>query len=164
MKSSGKRFEDNFKKSLNLEADNLFYYRFKDGTANWGDKTNSNVRFQAHNISDCMIFYNGILFICELKSHKGKSLPLDCIRENQYNEMLEASMKKNVACLLFVYFSDVEECYAIPIQKIRDYKRFYDKKSINIQYFQEKGFKLEVKTLKTNIRVNIMDFLRKVAG
>lgn len=69
MKNQGKIFEQDFRSSLPLDNPNLFFYRFKDGTANWGDRNNPNVRFQQKNVCDCMIFYKGYLFLIELKRH-----------------------------------------------------------------------------------------------
>ena len=46
MKNEGKKFEEDFKKSV---PKNLFYYRFIDGTSAWDG---GNARFQAKNICD----------------------------------------------------------------------------------------------------------------
>ena len=154
----GQKFEDNFRKSIDRDNPELFYYRFKDGTANW-DRSNQNVRFQAHNIADHFIFYRNRLFICELKSHKGKSLPFSCIRDTQYAEMFEASKKKNVLCLVFVFFSDIEECYVTSIQRIIEFRVNSDRKSIPLSFFQEHGFKIDCRKLKTNYRFDVQSFL-----
>ena len=104
----GQNFENNFKNSIDKNDSSIFFYRFKDGTANWGPKDNKDkIRFQAHNISDYMIFYRHKLFILELKSHKGKSLPLNCIRNSQYEEMFNASFKDSVYPMLIIFFSDI---------------------------------------------------------
>lgn len=153
----GQKFEDNFRKSIDKEDKELFLYRFKDGTANWD--SSSNTRFQCHNISDTMIFYKKTLFIIELKSHKGKSLPLSCIRDNQYKEMYAASLKNDVFSLLFVFFSDIGECYAIHIRDILAFKANSDRKSIPLLYLKEKGFKIDSRLLKTNYRFGIKEFL-----
>ena len=42
--NSGKRFENNFKNSV---PENVFYYRFRDGTSSWSKEENSLTRFQA---------------------------------------------------------------------------------------------------------------------
>lgn len=125
MKNVGKTFEDNFRKSVPSDA---WYYRFKDGTANWSGGFNTNVRFQASNIADNLIYYNGKLFINELKHHYGKSIPLSCIegnkgKEKQIKEMLEARVFHNVKSTIIVFFSDVEECYALDIIKYEEFKR-----------------------------------------
>lgn len=113
MKNQGKIFEQDFKNSIHFDNPDLFYYRFKDGTAGWQNSQNSSIRFQAKNICDCMIFYKGFLFLLELKSHKGKSLPLDCIRKNQFEEMYEASFKENLYPFVIIFFSEINECYRL---------------------------------------------------
>ena len=157
----GQKFEDNFRKSIDRDNSDLFFYRFKDGTANWNP--NENTRFQAHNICDCMIFYKKNLFLFELKSHKGKSLPLNCIRDNQYNEMYAAGLKNNVYPLLIVFFSDISECYAIHIRDILAFRANSDRKSIPLSFCQEKGFKIQSQLLKTNYRFNIRELLDNIA-
>lgn len=154
---NGQRFEDNFRSSIDRDNSDLFFYRFKDGTANWNPTEKT--RFQAHNICDCMIFYKNSLFLFELKSHKGKSLPFNCIRNNQYEEMYSAGFKKNVYPFLIIFFSDINECYALHIRDILALKANLERKSIPLSYCQEKGFKIESRLLKTNYRYNIQQFL-----
>ncbi|MGN1301525.1 MAG: Holliday junction resolvase RecU [Clostridia bacterium] len=153
----GQKFEENFRKSIDKSDPELFFYRFKDGTAGW--KPTEETRFQAHNISDCMIFYRHKLFILELKSHKGKSLPFNCIRESQYREMFDVSFKKSVYPMLIVFFSDINECYAIDIRHIIALKSNSERKSIPLSYFQEKGFKIETRQLRSNFRFDVKGFL-----
>ena len=154
----GQKFEDNFRSSIDRDSSDLFFYRFKDGTANW-DRSNKNVRFQAHNICDCMVFYKQNLFLFELKSHKGKSLPFNCIRDSQYEEMYKAGLKNNVYPLLIIFFSDISECYAIHIRDIMAFKANSDRKSIPLLLCQEIGFKIDSRLLKTNYRYDVRKFL-----
>lgn len=153
----GQRFEENFRKSIDLNDPDLFFYRFKDGTANWSQ--NDLTRFQAHNISDCMIFYKNKLFILELKTHKGKSLPLNCIRESQYKEMYNANLKNSVYSMIIIFFSDINECYAINISDLIKFKDNSERKSISLSFLQENGFKIDSQQLKTNFRFKIKKFL-----
>ena len=159
MKNQGKVFEEDFRKSLNLDNPDLFFYRFRDGTASWGDKNNPNIRFQQKNISDCMIFYKNNLFIFELKSHKGKSLPLSCIRDNQFEEMNKASYKKNVYPMLIIFFSDIEECYVIKMSDVIEFKAKNISKSIPLLFAREKGFKINSEKKLTHYRFFIEEFL-----
>lgn len=159
MKNQGKIFEDDFRASLNLNSPDLFYYRFRDGTASWGDKNNPNVRFQQKNIADSMLFYKGCLFIIELKSHKGKSLPFSCIRDNQFQEMHKASFKKNVFPIVIIFFSDIEEAYAL---KMTDIIRLRDEnisKSISLLFARQNGVKIDSRKLQTHYRFQVEEFL-----
>ena len=159
MKNQGKIFEQDFRASLPLDNPNLFFYRFKDGTASWGDKNNPNVRFQQKNISDAMIFYKGFLFIIELKSHRGKSLPFSCIRDNQFKEMYEASFKKNVFPIVIIFFSDLEECFALKMTDIIELRSKNISKSISLLFVREKGVRIDCRKLQTHYRFEIQDFL-----
>lgn len=160
--NKGKIFEQDFKKSL-PELNDLFFYRFKDGTANWSGEKNQNVRFQQHNIADCMIFYKGKLFILELKAHLGKSLPLYCIRDTQFFEMCEASQKDGVIPMIVTFFYEIGECYAIPIDSIKQFRLDNDRKSIPLSYIQENGFKIDCELKKTHYKFDIVNFLNKIA-
>lgn len=159
MKNQGKIFEQDFKKSIDLNNPDLFYYRFKDGTANWGGSNNPNVRFQHNNISDLMIFYKGNLFILELKSHHGKSLPFSCIRKNQFEEMYDASFKKKVHPFVIILFVDINECYAV---KMTDIIRLRDEnktKSMSLSFCIQHGLKIDSRKLQTHYRFEVLDFL-----
>ena len=101
------------------------------------------------------------LLILEYKSHKGKSLPLDCIRENQLREMLEASEKSGVIPMLIVFFSDVEKCFSLNIKHVEEFLRNNERKSIPIDYFEENGVEIEVIKLRTNYRYNVEKWLEE---
>lgn len=160
MENQGKKFERQFKDSIPINNE-IFYYRFKDGTASW-NMDNNKVRFQAKNICDCMIFYKGKLFLNELKSHKGKSLPLNCIRENQIKDLFDASLKNNVYCNILVFFSDTERCFSLNIQDVVDYMDSETAKSIPISYFEKYGREIKVSKLRTNYRFDIESWLNIV--
>ncbi len=132
MKNNGKKFEEDFKKSV---PEDWFFYRFKDGTGSWGG--NSKVRFQSSNICDFMIF-NGDLYLLELKSHKGKSLPLSCIRPNQLKEMFKAS-QKGVGAYIIVNFSDLKITYKLHIKWVKYFIDNFTRKSIPLYYFEALG-------------------------
>ena len=118
-----------------------------------------NVRFQQKNISDAMIFYKGFLFIIELKSHRGKSLPFSCIRDNQFKEMYEASFKKNVFPIVIIFFSDLEECFALKMTDIIELRSKNISKSISLLFVREKGVRIDCRKLQTHYRFEIQDFL-----
>lgn len=155
MKSTGKRFEENFKKSIPKE---VLYYRFKDSTNNWGKNSNK-IRFTSSNIADCMVYDGKLLFILELKSTKGKSLPISNVREHQIADLVWASAYKNVLSGFVIEFSDVNEVYFIDIKSFIIFFTKNKRKSLPIDYCAEKGTKIGVKKLRTNSRYDIEGFL-----
>lgn len=150
MKNSGKIFEEDFKNSV---PNDWFFYRFKDGTGSWGG--NSKVRFQTSNICDLMIF-NGDLYLLELKSHKGKSLPLSCIRQNQVDGLLEAG-SKGVKSYFIVNFSDLNRTFKIHVSWINDFIIEETRKSIPISYFEALGVEINSEKIRTRYRYDLKE-------
>lgn len=162
MKNLGKVFEENFKKSV---PSHIFYYRFRDSGGNWNRTEKS--RFTISNIADNLIFYNDKLFLNELKSHKGKSIPLEKIIGNktkikQINDLFNASFHKNIYCNIIVFFSDVERCFSLDIKDLKDYIDSETAKSIPIAYFEKYGKEIKVSKLRTNYRFDIESWLNNV--
>lgn len=152
--NSGKRFENNFRKSI---PEDVFFYRFRDGSSSWGG--NDKVRFQQTNICDCMIFDGENLFLLELKSTKGKSLPYSNIKEHQIDDLLWASDFANVICGFVIEFADINECYFIEIKDFVAFKMSSERKSLPIEFCSNKGVKIGVEKLRTNSRFDIKTFL-----
>lgn len=164
MKNLGKLFEENFRKSV---SNYIFFYRFRDSSGMWGG--NEQLRFTPSNIADCMLYDSSNLFLCELKHHKGKSLPLYCVsgnktKEKQIEDLYYANQYNGVYSYLIVFFSDVERCFALDINKLREFitlSKQGERKSIPISYFEENGYEIEVTKLKTNYRFKIDKLLEE---
>ena len=155
MVNSGKKFENNFKASV---PSNVFYYRFRDGSGAWGG--NDKVRFQASNICDCLLFDGYTLYLLELKSTKGKSLPFSNIKQHQIDDLTTASSYLNVKCGFMIEFADLDECYFIDISQFNEFLKGTDRKSIPVDYLQNNAIKIGVVKKKVNRRFDIESFLR----
>ncbi|HII4524294.1 TPA: Holliday junction resolvase RecU [Clostridium perfringens] len=107
MKNEGKKFEEDFKKSI---PEKYFVYRFK-----------------AHNICDFEVFAEDKLFLFEIKSYKGASIPLSGIRKTQLEEMLKASNYKNIEPYFLLNFRWLEKVYAIRVRCTSIYKKGREK-------------------------------------
>lgn len=119
----GKQFEYRFKSFF--ERKNIFIQRVIDtafGYKGSGSK------------ADFIVFFKRNLYLFECKSHKGKSLPINCISDKQIKGMILESLKEDVYSYLIVNFRDVEETYAIDINKI-----FYLTKGMVIKRYKRKG-------------------------
>lgn len=147
MKNEGKKFEEDFKKSI---PEKYFVYRFKDGTANFNGTKNENVRFQAHNICDFEVFAEDKLFLFELKSYKGASISLSGIRKTQLEEMLKASNYKNIEPYFLLNFRPLEKVYAIRVQNVQSFIEKAERKSIPVKRCIENG--IEIKGVKKKVR------------
>ena len=156
MKSTGKRFEENWKKSIPKD---IFYYRLRDSSNTWsnGDK----IRFAPSNICDCMIYDGKYLFTLELKSTKGKSLPFANIKEHQINDLLWCSLFKNVISGFVIEFDSVNECYFVEIRRFQAFYNKKQRKSLPLDYCRENGVKIEITKLKVNRKFNVEKFIRE---
>lgn len=157
-KNEGKLFEEDFKKSIPLD---YWFYRFKDGTGNFGGTKNENVRFQSHNISDCEVMGKKYLFILELKSHKGSSIPFNCIRPTQLKEMSNITHEK-VKAYFILNYRDLESTFAIDVQTVKKYIEEADRKSIPIKWVIKNGIEIKGTKKKVRFRYELESFFKKV--
>lgn len=157
MKNTGKRFETSFRESVGEE---LFFYRFRDGTSSWGGGTAT--RFQQTNICDCELFDGERLYLLELKSVSGKSLPFSNIRSHQLRELVEASKHKNIIAGFIIEFNKETKCFYISAKDVESYIKNSDRKSMPLSYLEDNGIEIEVKKLRVNVRLNIEKFIKEV--
>lgn len=158
MKNAGKVFEEDIKKSVPEE---YWIYRFKDGTANFSGSKNENVRFQAHNICDFMIMAKENLILLELKTHAGVSIPFNCIRKNQIEEMSKIEHPK-IKAYFILNFRDNEKTYAVSAKELREYIENSNRKSIPISWCEENGIEILGVKKKVRYRYLVEEFLEKV--
>ena len=157
--NAGKKFENDFKNSVN--TDEIFLHRFKDGTT--GTVNGQMVRFKNKNLCDFLLFKNGLLVLAELKSFLGKSMPFANIKntvdEQQtflYNLRLEAK-KNNVKAYMILNFRDLSETYAIYIHNCDEFYKMTNKKSISIDEARQLGKQLSQQKKRTRYRYEISD-------
>lgn len=155
MLNSGKIFEREVMDSMPSYA---WCYRLRDSAGTW--QGGENTRFTPSNICDFMVMANRTLHLMELKSHKGKSLPLNCIRYNNLEAMQSASENNGIKAWLLVNFRDIEETYLISTSGILNYMaEFEDKKSIPLQYFKDKGKRIPQAKKKVYYTYNLTEVL-----
>jgi recombination protein U len=155
---TGKNWEKCIQKSCEKRI--MFCKKLADGTSNW-NRNDSLVRFQKSNECDFIIFNGEKLLLLEAKVHKGKSIPLTCIRESQIKGLTEKSIYKNVICGLLILFDDLEEAYFLNIHDFARFERLSERKSIPVSYCQETGLRVPLKKKKINYDIELNDILLK---
>lgn len=153
MKNEGKKFEDDFKKSVPKDA---WYYRLRDGTSTFYGG-NDSLRFQATNLCDCEIYYDG-LYLLELKSHLGKSLPHNQFKIKHLEELAEATQYGVVAGAV-INMREVEQTYYLPVDKVLDHINTSGRKSIPLDFMQENGYPVKCQKKKVRYRYDIQGML-----
>lgn len=149
----GKVFENDLKKSV---PESIFYLRLKDSG---GFGKSEATRFSSFNIADCLIFDGENLFVLELKSHKGRSLPLSCIRSKQLEGLIDAGNFLNIVSGIIVNFRDVEQTYFLEALDLKTFIATSDRKSIPIDYFREYGVVIHQVKKKTHYTYLVNTFL-----
>lgn len=152
--NEGKRFEEDFRKSI---PDDVYYYRLRDGTASWGGE---NTRFQASNACDSLLWRDNMLYMIELKSHKGKSIPHNAFRENQINELSNA-LAYGVTAGFLINMRDVDTTVWVPADMVREHINTSDRKSISLNELLN-GYKVKQEKKRTRWRYDINDMLKAV--
>lgn len=158
-KNQGKRFEEDWKNSI---PDKIFFYRFRDGTANFAGTKNENVRFQQKNMCDCLLYDSENLFLLELKSTKGKSIPFGNIRQNQLDELVRVSDFSGVYSGFVFNFRDVEKTYFLDANTTFDYIMTADRKSFPIDFVDSKGIQIKQTLLRTRYRYDTLKFISDI--
>lgn len=159
-KSVGKIFEEEIKASF---PEDFYVERYKDDTAGF---------YGVSNPADYRIYRYPFTFLFELKSHKGKSLPLNKIRLNQVKGLYRASQYKGIYCGFLLNFRDIEETYYITVKDVvaeyyivKDGKvdsvREDGRKSIPVDWCKENGIRVQQTKKRVRYSYNLREFLRR---
>lgn len=144
---TGKKFEEDFRKCA--EANNLNIIRLQDGMGGYAG---------VNNICDFILYVKPHQLLLELKAHKGKSLPLNCITENQYKGLLEKSKFDGVIAGILINFYEYDKVYFVPIQQVATLKQSAYK-SINIDYCDIVGIEIVANKKRTRYDYNVGTFI-----
>lgn len=130
-KNMGKVFEEEIKASI---PPDFYTERYKDDTAGFKGVANP---------ADYRLYKYPYTFLLELKTHKGKSLPIDKIKENQIQGMYKAVQHKGIYAGFLINFRELEETYYITVQDAVDFINSKERKSIPVEWCRENGVKIE---------------------
>lgn len=146
-KNMGKVFEREFKDSVPPEC---YLERYKDDTSGF---------YGVSNPADFRLYIYPSLILLELKSHKGKSLPLEKIRDNQLKGMLRAVEHYGVYGGFLVNFRDLEETYFLSVELVEKFVLTGERKSIPVNYFRENGLLIPQKKKRVLYSYDLKEWL-----
>lgn len=140
-KDAGKLFEQDIRASI---PPDFFIERYKDDTAGFKGVANP---------ADFRLYKYPFTFLWELKTHKGKSIPLAKIRNSQLKEMRKASPHYGVYCGFILNYRELEETYYVTFAELvaeyyilnneGDYKaKPSGRKSIPVEWCRENGVRI----------------------
>ena len=156
--NDGKRFEQNFKKSVDNET---YFLRLQD-SANGFDQTSEKLRFSAKSPFDCILFKNGMMYTLELKSTIKKSISFSgsssMIKQHQIDELTRASKYGIEAGFVFDFREN--KTFYLPISAFNEFVLTTTKKSINIKEVEQLAVEIPKCKLKVNHRYDLSVFVR----
>ena len=148
-KNMGKVFEKEVKDSM---PEDCFLERYKDDTSGF---------YGVSNPADFRLYKYPVLILLELKTHKGKSLPLSKIRESQLKGMLKAVEYYGVYGGYLVNFRDLEETYYLGVRLVDAFIEYEKRKSIPVEFFRKYGFLIPSQKKRTLYRYDFTEWLRR---
>lgn len=129
-KGIGKIFEEEIKASF---PPDFYVERYKDDTAGF---------YGVSNPADFRLYKYPYTFLLELKTHKGKSIPIEKIRDNQLKGLVKAGNYLGIYAGFLINFRDLEETYYIPADTILFFILKGEKKSIPVEWCRENGVRI----------------------
>lgn len=88
------------------------------------------------------VINNGPFIAFDAKQIKGKSFPFAKIEPHQIEYMQTIQEMGHVGFVL-IYFSDLDECYRVDIDRFTEYKETNDRKSIPVKWCQENATRIK---------------------
>lgn len=161
MSNPGKRFEEDFKSSIDNNEN--WVYRLRDNAASFSGGTNT--RFASTNICDFLIFNNKYrtLYLAELKSTKGSSIPYTMIKDNQITGLSEAGKHNVIPCFFFNFREKNNATYFMIIDDFINMKCVLDKKSFNTQDLEKYGaISVSCNIKRTRYRYDIETLIKQI--
>ena len=146
-KNVGKCFEEEIKASI---PPDFYTERYKDDTAGF---------YGVSNPADYRLYKYPYTFLLELKTHKGKSIPLDRLRSNQIQGMTKAVQHKGIYGGFIINFRELEETYYIAVMDIVAFINSKERKSIPVEWCRENGVRIEQKKKKVRYTYNLSEWL-----
>ena len=148
--SLGKKFEAVTKEQWKKSFPGSFIFRIPDpqsGYSGWGGSNMCDfIGFVAEGINNNT---KGQLFLIEVKSHKGNTIPWTAIR--QYDKLLTYRDQKDVHVGIIIWFIDHDKVIWCPVEEA---KKMHDDglKSISIKLLQNRLYNiLELPSIKKRV-------------
>ena len=145
----GKQFEQEIKASF---PPDFYIERYKDDTAGFYGVTNP---------ADYRLYKYPYTFLLELKTHKGKSIPVEKIRPNQIQGMYKASKITGIFAGFLLNYRDLEETYYVSVEDLVDFINSTDRKSIPVEWCRSYGEKIEQEKKRVRYKYNLDAFFRR---
>ena len=148
-KGIGKIFEAEIKESFPKD---FYIERYKDDTAGF---------YGVSNPADYRLYKFPYTFLLELKTHKGRSIPLDKIRDNQIKGMSRAVEHRGIYAGFILNFRDLEETYYISVMDMVAFIASKERKSIPVEWCRDNGLRIDQIKKRVRYTYDLSSWLRR---
>jgi recombination protein U len=149
----GKRFEEDFRKSTPPE---VFVHRVKDaGSA-------GQHLFGVRNICDFIYYRQPWLYLLEMKSHKGKSIPFGKLTPDQIQGMGEHADRPGVRAGFVMNFRELGETFFVDVGDVIEFVCEGKRQSFPIDWCRQVGQRVEQTLVRTRYRYNVDKLLEEI--
>ena len=167
--SPGKQFEADFRRSVSSFT---YEYRLKDCPTGWTRNCTCDctdpTRFAPRNDYDELFYYQGTLWLLELKSHNGTAFGFSAVTEkrtgkpnHQVRGLMRASPHEGIVAGFVINFRKYDETYYIPIAVFHTLFMHARVRSINLKLARECGVKIPQRKKIKNWGYDINDFVQR---
>lgn len=148
----GKVFEAEIRASI---PPDFYVERYKDDTSGF---------YGVSNPADFRLYKYPLTFLLELKTHRGKSIPLAKIRENQVNGMYRASQYKGIYGGFILNYRDLEETYYISVDQMVSFISSQERKSVPVEWCRDVGIRIAQKMKRVRYSYDLGEWLGRYYG
>lgn len=145
----GKQFEKDFYASVS-EKEDLFVYRLKDDNLGFA---------KVKNPCDFILYKKPNIYLLELKSHKGKSIPFGAIQSYQIESLYRFSNIDGVKAGFVFNFRDVNETYFVKAVSVYHFYHERERKSFSLDWVKENGIAIPQELKRTRFKYHLCNLL-----
>jgi recombination protein U len=153
--NDGKKFEEDFRRSTPPE---VFVHRVKDAGSQ------GQHLFGVRNICDFIYYRQPWLYLLEMKSHKGKSIPFGKVTPDQLAGLTEHGERSGVVAGFLFNYRDLEETYFVPAGWVQQYVAAGLRQSFPVEWVREFGKRVDQQLVRTRYRYDVDKLLREVSA
>lgn len=143
----GKQFEKDFYASV---PPDIFVYRMKDDSLGFAG---------VRNPCDFILYKTPNIYLLELKSHKGKSIPFTAIQSNQIESLYRFSFIDGVVAGFVLNFRDVNETYFVDAVFAYHFYKAGERKSYSLDWVRDNGILIPQELKRTRFKYDLSSLL-----
>lgn len=143
----GKQFEKDFSDSVPPE---IFVYRMKDDSLGFAG---------VRNPCDFILYKTPNIYLLELKSHKGKSIPFGALQSYQIESLYRYRQIDGVVAGFVINFRDVNETYFVDVLLVYQYYHAGERKSFSLEWIRGNGILIPQELKRTRYRYVLRNLL-----